>query len=64
MTARVTAKKNDDGSVTVHFGGCGDDRPNCLPITEGWNFLMRLYQPGPGALDGSWTLPSIEPVRR
>lgn len=20
------------GQVTVHFGGCGDDRPNCLPI--------------------------------
>lgn len=59
----VTATKNDDGSVTVQFGGCGDNRPNCLPITEGWNFLMRLYQPEPAAFDGSWTLPSIEPCK-
>jgi hypothetical protein len=20
----------------VHFGGCGDDRPNRLPIMDGW----------------------------
>jgi hypothetical protein len=29
----ITATANDDGSVTVHFGGCGDDRPNCLVQT-------------------------------
>jgi hypothetical protein len=33
----ITAVPNDDGSVTVNFGGCDDDRPNCLPIAEGWN---------------------------
>ena len=27
----VTALPDSDGSVTVHFGGCTDDRPNCLP---------------------------------
>jgi hypothetical protein len=26
----VTSTPDDDGSVTVHFGGCDDDRPNCL----------------------------------
>ncbi len=31
----ITATPNDDGSVTVHFGGCGDDRPNCLPAEVG-----------------------------
>ena len=56
----VTAKPNDDGSVTVHFGGCGDDLPNCLPITDGWNYTVRLYRPRSEILDGSWVFPSIE----
>ena len=42
----LTATPNDDGSITVHFGGCGDGRPNCLPITDGWNYIVRLYRPG------------------
>jgi hypothetical protein len=58
----LTAKPNDDGSVTVHFGGCADGRPNCLPITEGWNYTVRLYRPRPEILDGSWTFPEVEPV--
>jgi hypothetical protein len=32
----VTAKPNDDGSVTIHFGE-DSGRSNVLPITEGWN---------------------------
>lgn len=31
----ITATPNADGSITVNFGGCADDRPNCLPLTEG-----------------------------
>ena len=58
----ITATRDSDGSITVHFGGCGDDRPNCLPITEGWNYIVRLYRPRPEILDGSWTFPSIEPA--
>jgi hypothetical protein len=57
----VTGTRNDDGSITVHLGGCDDGRVNCLPIMEGWNYTVRLYQPGPAALDGSWTFPKIEP---
>jgi hypothetical protein len=56
----LTAARNDDGSVTVHFGGCADDRPNCLPITEGWNYTVRLYRPRPEIRDGSWKFPAIE----
>ena len=56
----ITATPNDDGSVTVHFGGCDDDRPNCLPITDGWNYTVRMYRPRPEVLDGSWSFPSIE----
>jgi hypothetical protein len=58
----ITATKNDDDSITVHFGGCGDGRRNCLPIMDGWNYLIRLYRPRPEVLDGSWTFPAIEPV--
>ena len=58
----ITGARNGDGSITVHFGGCGDDRPNCLPITDGWNYIVRLYRPRPEALGGSWTFPSIEPA--
>ncbi|HEY2523043.1 MAG TPA: DUF1214 domain-containing protein [Streptosporangiaceae bacterium] len=57
----LTATPNQDGSATVHFGGCGDGRPNCLPITDGWNYLIRLYRPRPEILDGAWTFPAIEP---
>ncbi|MGH3214969.1 MAG: DUF1214 domain-containing protein [Trebonia sp.] len=55
----LTATPNEDGSVTVHFGGCGDGRPNCLPIMDGWNYLVRLYRPRAEILDGTWTFPAI-----
>lgn len=53
----VTGTLNDDGSMTIHLGGCDDDRVNCLPIMDGWNYVVRLYRPGPEILDGSWTFP-------
>ncbi|KRC90301.1 carboxylesterase [Terrabacter sp. Root85] len=55
----LTADRDPDGSVTVHFGGCGDGRTNCLGITEGWNYLVRLYRPRPEVLDGTWTFPEV-----
>jgi hypothetical protein len=55
----VTAKPNDDGSVSVNFGG-DDDDPNLIPITEGWNYTVRLYRPKQEVRDGSWTFPEIE----
>lgn len=59
----VTATPNDDGSITIHFGDCDDGRVNCLPISEGWNYAVRMYAPRPEILDGSWTFPEIKPVR-
>jgi hypothetical protein len=59
----IMGKRNRDGSMTIHFGGCGDGRENCLPIMEGWNYVVRLYQPGPEILDGSWTFPGVETVK-
>ena len=32
-----------------------DDRPNSLPIMEGWNYLVRLYRPRREVVDGTWT---------
>jgi hypothetical protein len=59
----LTAARDQDGSVTIHFGGCGDGRPNCLPITDGWNYVVRLYRPRAEVLDGTWTFPTLEPAR-
>ena len=47
----ITGTPNADGAITVHFGGCGDDRPNCLPIMDGWNYAVRLYRPRPEILE-------------
>ncbi len=58
----VTGERNRDGSMTVHFGECGDERVNCLPIMEGWNYTVRLYRPEAEILDGSWAFPAAEPV--
>ena len=55
----ITATPNDDGSVTVHFGG-DDNRPNLLPIMDGWNYTVRLYRPRAEILDGSWSFPTVE----
>jgi hypothetical protein len=58
----LTATRNTDGTVTVNFGVSDEDKPNYLPIMEGWNYLVRLYRPRPEILDGSWTFPEIEPA--
>jgi hypothetical protein len=59
----LTARKSDDGSVTVQFGGCDGKTPNCLPIVAGWNFIVRLYRPRAEILTGKWSFPQAEPVR-
>lgn len=55
---------NADGTFTVYFGSkeaCGD-MPNRLDVSEGWNFLMRVYRPGPSVLNGNYVLPGAEPA--
>lgn len=58
----IMGARNDDGSMTVHLGGCDDGRVNCIPVTPGWSYAVRLYQPREEILDGSWTFPNIELV--
>ena len=57
------ATLNADGMFTVYFGSqeaCGDV-PNRLDVSEGWNFLMRVYRPGPSVLDNTYKLPEARP---
>ena len=58
----VTAEPNDDGSFTIHFGGDHKNK-NYLPITKGWNYVVRLYQPRKEVIDGTWKFPDVVPVK-
>jgi hypothetical protein len=59
----LTVKKRPDGLATIQFGNCGGTAPNCLPITPGWNYTVRLFLPRKEILDGSWSFPLAQPVR-
>lgn len=59
----ITAKPAADGSINVQFGGCDGKNPNCLPVMEGWNYMVRLYRPRAEILDGSWKFPEAQPVK-
>jgi len=59
----ITAKEDPDGSVTIQFGGCDGKVLNCLPITQGWNYTVRLFLPRREILDGTWRFPEAQPVR-
>ena len=52
----VTALKDGDGQITIHFGG-DPMSPNYLHIMPGWNYTVRLYRPQVAILDGSWIFP-------
>jgi hypothetical protein len=58
----LTAKKSDDGSVAIQFGGCDGKIPNCLPIVPGWNYTARLYRPRAEILNGKWKFPEPQPA--
>ncbi len=58
----VTAQRDSAGAVVIQFGGCDGVAPNCLPVTPGWNYMVRLYRPRPEILDGSWQFPVAEAV--
>ena len=58
----ANVKLNDDGTFTVYFGSkkaCGDV-PNRLDVTEGWNFLMRVYRPSKSVIDGKYKIPKAK----
>ena len=58
----VFAETNEDGSVTINFGGCEMGLKNALHIMDGWSYVVRLYRPCEDVLDGKYRFP--EPVRQ
>ena len=62
---RSNVKMNADGTFTARFGSekaCGAV-PNRLDVSEGWNFLMRVYRPGESVVNGSYKLPAAAPCK-
>ena len=57
----LTAKRDSDGSITIHFGG-DSKQSNNISIMKGWNYIVRLYRPRKEILDGSWKFPDAQPV--
>jgi hypothetical protein len=58
----ISGTPNKDGSFTIHFGG--DPKAlNYLHIMEGWNYVVRLYQPRKEILSGTWTFPTVQTVK-
>jgi hypothetical protein len=47
--------------VTIQFGGCDGAAINCIPVTSGWNYWVRLYRPRKEILDGTWKFPEAQP---
>lgn len=57
---------NDDKTFTVYFGSeenCPKEAKNRVDISDGWNFLMRVYLPGETVLNGEYVLPEVEKVK-
>ncbi|MDM0037328.1 DUF1254 domain-containing protein [Variovorax sp. J22P271] len=55
----TNVKLNKDGTFTAHYGSreaCGVV-PNRLDVSDGWNFLMRVYRPGQSVLNRGYVLP-------
>ncbi len=55
------AVPNEDGSVTIHFGG-DKNAVNHMDIFEGWNIALRIYEPGEAYFSGEWVRPELEIV--
>jgi hypothetical protein len=53
----IVADNEANGSITIQFGGCAGVVANCLPITPGWNYTVRLYRPRTELLNGEWRFP-------
>ncbi len=58
----ATAKKSSDGTYTVYFGNCEKNKVNCLAIEEGWNGILRLYEPEPELLGDTSSIPRLQSV--
>ena len=60
----LTAKPNKDGSITVNFGTNPEGKENFLYVMDGWNYLIRLYQPRKEILNGKWSFTEPQPIKK
>lgn len=58
----LTAKKNADGTATLHLGG-DPKAENYLYIPKDWLYIVRFYQPHKEISDGSWKFPEAVEVK-
>ena len=58
----VNATPGEDGSYRIQLGGCDADSVNCIPTPEGWNYVIRAYQPGEAITSGEWQPPAPQPL--
>lgn len=59
----VTGKKGEDGAITIQCGDCSKETPNCLPVSKGWNYMVRLYRPRQEILNAAWSFPVPQPIQ-
>ena len=58
----LTAVPEPDGSYVLNLSPDGDGLANHLYVMDGWNYVLRLYQPHQRVLDGSWKPPTPQPT--
>jgi len=56
-----SAEPNADGSFIINFTK-NPEKKNAIYIDKGWNYTVRLYEPGEAILNGTYVFPSAEPV--
>jgi len=55
------AVANEDGSVTINFGG-DESAANYMDIFEGWGSILRIYEPTEAYFNGEWVRPELARV--
>lgn len=55
------AVAGEDGSYTIRFGG-DENAVNYMDIFEGWNIILRIYEPTEAYFNGEWVMPALELV--
>ena len=59
----LNAIASEDGSTTIHFGGCDDGRPNCLELMPSWKYAVRIYRPDDSLILQPQTFPELQETR-
>ena len=52
----------EDGAVIIHFGG-DSSATNYMDIYDGWNVVLRIYEPTQAYFNGGWVRPELEMVK-